>query len=133
MEVQFSTLELAWFAMEKIDECHPAGRDPLLCVIGVRTEEVAIIAGRDLHLRMTDRKLFHPQLLQHTRQHTPNPVQDNFLMRTHVHQDFRTAMAVIGDAWVSAGRNHFAASKVCLTLQRVLDKFVQLLWSQELV
>jgi hypothetical protein len=42
-------------------------------------------------------------------------------------------MVVVGDSRVSARRNHFTGLELRLMLQRVGNKFVELLRSQELV
>ena len=68
VETQLSAIELARFAMEKIDEGQAPGSDSFLRIITVSVEEVSIIAGGDLHLGSRYRKLFHPKLFQHPRQ-----------------------------------------------------------------
>lgn len=51
VKTQLSSFELDRFAVEEIDESHSAGSNALLRIITVSPEEIAIIAGRDLHLR----------------------------------------------------------------------------------
>jgi hypothetical protein len=133
VETQLPAFELAWLAMEKVNECHLARRDRFLRVIAVRAEKVPVIAGCDLSFHVSDGELFDPELIQHSGQHAPNSLQNDFLMPSHIHEHLRTPMAGIDDTRVSAGRNYRTALELCLMLQGVAHEFVEFLRSQELV
>ena len=62
MNSQFSALELAWFAVEEIDERQMSRRHSLAAVVAMEVEEVSVITGGNLCLDIRDRKLLHLQL-----------------------------------------------------------------------
>ena len=119
--------------MEKVNERQAARRNHFLRIIAVRAEKVAVIASRDLSLHVRDRELFHSELIQNPWQHAPDPFQNDFLMLSQIHQHPRAAVAIVDHSRISAGRNYLAALELCLMLQRVANKFVEFLGSQELV
>lgn len=130
---QFPALKLARLAMEEVNERDSAGRDHFIGVIAVRAEEVPVIAGRDLSFRVPNRKLFDPKLVQHSRQHATDSVEDDCLVLSQIHEHPRAAMIESNHPGFSVGRDYLAALELLLMLQRVGNKFVKLLRSQELI
>src|SRR5208282_4286081 len=133
MQPQLSTLELARFPMEKIDERHSPRCNPFLRVITMCMEEVSIIARGDLHLRSRDGKLLDPELFQNLWQHSSDPFEDYLLVRSQLHQNARATMAVVSFARLPAGRNHLAVPELRFMLLRIANQFFHLLRSQELI
>jgi hypothetical protein len=75
VETKLSAREGPRLAMEEINERQTAGCDSLLRIIAMRMKEVAVVAGSDLQLGLSDGKLLHTELLEHLRQHTLNTPQ----------------------------------------------------------
>jgi len=133
VQAQLPALKLPRFAGKKVNEGDPPRRDDFFRVITMRPEKVPVIAGCNLSFNLCDRELLHPKLIQHSRQHAPDSVKNNFLMLSQIHQHPRTAMVVIDHSGFSAGRDQLAALELRLALQGIGNKFLKLLRSQELV
>src|SRR5260370_30984306 len=133
VKTQLPALKPARLAVEKINERKLARRDQFLRVIAVRAEKIAIVARRYLSLHLRHRKLLHPKLIQHPRQHSPNSLQNEVLMLSQIHEHAGAAMAVVCHSRISSWRNHFTGLEIGLMLQRVGNKFVEFLWSQEFI
>ncbi len=133
VQAQLSSLELGRFAMEEIDEGQPPGGDSLLGIITMSPEEIAIIAGGDLHFGARYRKLVHSKLLQNSWKRQPNSIQNQVFARSGIHEYSRTPMIVVRDAGIAAGRNHFTHGELVFVLQRVAEKFLHLLGRQKFI
>ena len=66
--------------MEKINKRNAARCDRFLGIVAVFAKEITVIAGRNLGLDVRHGKLFDPELIQHSWQHTPDSLQDDFLV-----------------------------------------------------
>src|SRR5690242_18064973 len=55
--------ELHWLAMKEVHEREVPRRNPITAVVAVESEEVSVIAGRDLYFHVSDGKILHTQLL----------------------------------------------------------------------
>jgi hypothetical protein len=133
VKAQLAAFKLARLAVEKINERKPTGRDLFLRVVRVRSEKVAVTAGRDLSLRVSDRKFLDPELIQHSWQYSTDTLQNDALMFSQIHEHARAAMVVVRNSRVSARRNHLTRLKLGLMLQGVVNEFFEFLRSQELI
>src|SRR5206468_1634417 len=61
MNAQFTAFELAWLAMEKIDEGQISRGHAIARVVAVEVEEVAVVARGNLRLNPRNRKFLHTQ------------------------------------------------------------------------
>src|SRR5882672_8907679 len=95
VEPQLSAFKLARFAMEKVDKRQSARCNQVLRVVTVRAEKVAVIAGRDLSLRVRNGKLLNPKLIQHPGQHATDSVQYYCLMPSQIQKHPRAPMVVV--------------------------------------
>jgi hypothetical protein len=98
MEPQFSTIELYGFAMEEVDERDASRGNHLLRIIAMRPEEISVVAGRNLHLGSRDWEFLNPELLKHSWQNRPNPLQYQFFLNPEVAKNPRASMVVVSDA-----------------------------------
>lgn len=130
---QFSTFKLPGLTMEEVHKGQPSRGYAITAVVAVEVEEVPMVAGGELGLHVGDGKLRHAECPQNLRQDCLDTCQYHVPVMSQVHQDAGSAMFIVDNAAIGAGRNYFAGAEVGLTFQRKTDEFLQFLRNKKLV
>ena len=82
VEAKFASLKMFGLTVEEIDEGDFAGGNFPMSVIVVPTEEISVVAGRDLSFDPRDWKRLVAELLEHSRQEGLDAIPYHITMNT---------------------------------------------------